>query len=148
MHEFWGNISKTGCWSLPKVTHWRRPQKSSTWIDVFLKTGWRLWVLLEGLCSNVETDRAPEEVALHQGGVGHLRGGEAPEAERRRHAKPRGNVYKEIPKYPRTKSESIFWRKKKTRRSKQLLSMHMMSRKRLTTSCQALVLALVPKSLS
>ena len=30
-----------------------------------------------------------------------------------------------------------------TRRSKQLLSMHMMSRKRLTTSCQALVLALV-----
>ena len=30
-----------------------------------------------------------------------------------------------------------------TRRSKQLLSMHMMSRKRLTTSCQALVLVLV-----
>ena len=26
----------------------------------------------------METGRAPEEVALHQGGVGHVRGGEAP----------------------------------------------------------------------
>ena len=52
-----------------------------------------LRVLLERLCSKVETDRAPEEVALHQGEVGHVRGGEAPEAERREgqvgcHAKP------------------------------------------------------------
>ena len=70
-------------------------------------------VLLEGLCSKVETDRAPEEVALHQGEVGHVRGGEAPETERLEgqvgcHAKSRGNVYKEIPKYPRTKVKQSF----------------------------------------
>ena len=46
----------------------------------------------------METDRAPEEVALHQGGVGHVRGGEAPEAEGQVgcNAKSRGNVNKEI----------------------------------------------------
>ena len=43
-HQFWGKIPKTGFRSFPTVTHWRRPQKSSTWIDVFWKTGWRLQV--------------------------------------------------------------------------------------------------------
>ena len=116
-HQFWGNISKTGFWSLPTVTHWRRRkvqlESPCSWTLVEdCKSPVLLRVLLESLCSKDDTDRAPEEVALHQGGVGHVRGGEAPEAERREcqvgcNAKPIGNVNKEIHKYPWTSTFDV-----------------------------------------